>query len=117
MKRRVLVLNTNGELLRLRVAVLRSEGFQVDMAESKEQTLELLGAHNYDAMVICWSISGKSAAEYSGLFRQRNAQGCLVYVGTNPWHRPTTIQADTFVSGAEGPDVLIEAVQCGSGAN
>jgi CheY-like chemotaxis protein len=108
MRRRVLILGANRELLLLRAAVLRAAGSEVDVTESKQQTLELLRDRNYDAMVICCSISGDSAPEYVTLFRERNPQECVAYIGEHPWHRPTTIQADTLVSGTEGPDALIE---------
>jgi DNA-binding response OmpR family regulator len=112
MKGRVLILSANPELLSLRAAVLRAAGFEVCVVESKKQMLELLGERHYDAMAVCWSISDESAVQYCALFRQRNPQGCVVYVGKNSWHRPTTIQADSSVSGVEGPDALIAAVNC-----
>jgi DNA-binding response OmpR family regulator len=112
MKAHVLVVSANRELLSLRVAVLKAAGFAADMAESHQQILELLSERNYEAMVVCWSISDVPARDYANLFRQRNPQGCLVYVGKSSWTRPKTIQADRVVSGAEGPDTLIEALNC-----
>jgi CheY-like chemotaxis protein len=112
MDQRVLLLSTNRELISLRTAVVRAAGFDADAARSKKEALSWLRERRYVALVIGWSISAKSAAEYIAIFRDRNPQGCVVYVSKTPWEKPDNISADNFITGSDGPQALIEAVTC-----
>src|SRR5882762_2253668 len=99
MNRRVLLLSTTRELLNLRIAVLTRAGFETDAADSKEQALTWLRERSYGTLVVGWSIPAKSVLEYIAIFRERNPNGCVVYVSKTPWQRPDAIAADSFVSG------------------
>src|SRR5205807_5650584 len=98
----------------LRIAVLKSGGFEADAPETTEQAMAWLRERSYITLVLGWSISAKSAAEYIAVFRKRNPKGCVVYVSKTPWERPEAIPADSFVSGTDDPAALIQAVNCGA---
>jgi CheY-like chemotaxis protein len=107
---RVLAMSANRELLLLRARVLEANGCSVTASEDRMTALDVLAKDHFDALMICHSISDKSAQEFTGLFRQRNRAGCIIYVSERPFQQGKAF-ADVTICGIDGPDALISAAR------
>jgi ActR/RegA family two-component response regulator len=106
--RTVLLLGGDLELMRLRAYALQRAGFAVTRADSRQEALSLLDK-KFDALVISYSLSSKSIAETTELFRQRNPSAAIVTIAKEKW-QDMKIDVDFTVTGDEGPEAMIEAV-------
>ncbi|HZD95796.1 MAG TPA: response regulator [Candidatus Sulfotelmatobacter sp.] len=106
----VLLLGADPELSQLRKYVLSNAGFLVFWAESRKEALQLLRENEFDALVISYSISDDIMVEMTGLFRQHNPNSPIVSVAKGRW-QDLKIEFDSVVTGDEGPEALIEAVE------
>jgi len=107
---KVLCLSSNTELALLRSTLLRSVGIEVDYPRSRKQAQSLMESGQYDAALICHSLSQVSAEELSQAFRAQNPGKCLIYITKTPWERPQ-IKADIYIAGIDGPERLIEVLR------
>lgn len=105
----VLLLSANRELSLLRDYALRQAGFTVARADLPQQALELLQS-NFDALVISWSLSSESIAEFTELFRKKNPNCPVIAVVQEKW-QDLKIDADFSVSGEEGPEALLDVLE------
>jgi DNA-binding response OmpR family regulator len=104
----VLLLSADRELSLLRKHVLQHAGFAVARADSRQEALQLLES-SFEVLVISWSLSGESVAEFTEMFRKRNPNAPVIGVVQGKW-QDLKIDADFTVSGEEGPEALLEAV-------
>lgn len=106
---RVLCLSADMELASLRRAVLATRGIDVDVARSKKEAEQLLQENTYRAVLICHSISEKTARQLAALFRERNSNACLIFVSHSPWQQ-SPVEVDASVCAIDGPENLVETV-------
>ncbi len=109
----VLLLTRNRELGLLRQKVLEMSGCRVTFPESREAALEAL-TQRFDAMVITYTISTKSAQEYCDIFRRHNPKSRIVYISAHA-NESVPSWAHESVVGLEGPEEMIRAVKAQAG--
>lgn len=109
---KVLCCTKNLELALLRQRVLEQAHFEVEISDNDEQVLERIerDAQSYDALVLCHSLTTKSAKQYARLMKEHNPKCCVAYIAKTPWEKPD-IPYDIRVPGIEGPQKLIESLQ------
>lgn len=105
----VLLLSADVELSLLRAHVLSHAGFSTTRADSRQEALQLLSEKKFDALVISYSKSGPDSVEMAHLFRSQNPNAPIVTVAKGKWE-DLKIDLDFAVTGEEGPEALIEAV-------
>ena len=105
----VLLLSADPELSLLRAHVLSHAGFSTTRADSRQEALQLLSEKQFDALVISYSTSGSDIVEMAHLFRGRNPNAPIITVAKDKWE-DLKIDVDFVVTGEEGPEALIEAV-------
>ncbi len=108
--RTVLLLSADPELSLLRQHALARAGFSVSRAGSRQEALHLLHEEKFDALVISYSVSDKDIVDMTELFQQHNPNSPIVTVAKGSW-QDLKIEFDAGVTGEEGPEALIEAVE------
>ncbi len=108
--KKLLLLSADPELSQLRGHVLAHAGFAVSRADSRWEALRLLEQEQFDALVISYSMSDENIVEMTELFRKHNPNSAIVTVAKGKW-QDLKIGADSAVTGEEGPEALIEAVE------
>jgi DNA-binding response OmpR family regulator len=108
--KRVLLLSADPELSSLRQHVLAHAGFAISRALSRKEALQLLGQEKFDVLVISHSMSHENIVEMTELFRAGNPNSPIVTVAKGKW-QDLKIEFDAAVTGDEGPEALIEAVE------
>jgi DNA-binding NtrC family response regulator len=108
--KKVLLLSAAPELSRLRAHVLAHAGFTVSRADSRKNALRLLEQEQFDVLVISYSMSQENLTQMTELFRTRNPNVPIVAVTKGKW-QDLKIEFDSTVTGEEGPEALIEAVE------
>jgi len=106
----VLLLSADPELALLRRSALAHAGFAVSRAGSRKEALQLLEKEKFDVLVISYSMSQESITEMAELFRRHNPNSPIVTVVKGKW-QDLKIEFDAAVTGDEGPEALIEAVE------
>jgi DNA-binding NtrC family response regulator len=106
----VLLLSADPELSLLRRHALAHAGFAVTRAGSRKEALNLLEQEKFDVLVISYSMSDETIAEMTELFRKQNPNSAVVTVAKGEW-QDLKIESDSTVTGDEGPEALIEAVE------
>lgn len=107
-RRSLLLLSADRELALLAEYPLKHAGYVVTRADSRREALQYLREH-FDALVISHSILGEGIAEMTDLFRQQNPNAAIVTVAKGRW-QDLKVDTDHAISGEEGPEALIEAV-------
>lgn len=105
----LLLLSADRELSLLREYALQRGGFSVARADSRQEALQLLES-GFEALIISYSLSGESIAEFTSLFRKKNPKSPVVGVVKGKW-QDLKIDADFTVSGEDGPEALLEVVE------
>lgn len=105
----VLLLNGDPELDLLRAHALRHAGFAVTRADSRKEALKLL-QQKFDGLVVSYSLGGESILEMTKLFRRENPQSPIITIAKEKW-QDLKVDTDFALSGVEGPEALIEAVE------
>src|SRR5262249_22549366 len=105
----VLLLTADRELSRLRAFALERGGYSVTRAESRQDALHLV-EESFDALVISYSLSSEAMVDMAELFRQRNPSSPIIGVTKGMW-QDLKVDLDSSVSGEEGPEALLEAVE------
>ncbi|HEY7406155.1 MAG TPA: response regulator [Candidatus Angelobacter sp.] len=108
-RRSLLLLSADRELALLAEYPLKHAGYTVTRADSRREALHYL-KDNFDALVISHSILGEGIAEMTDLFRQQNPNSAIVTVSKGRW-QDLKVDTDHAISGEEGPEALIEAVE------
>lgn len=105
----VLLLSGDRELSLLRYYSLQHAGFTVARADSRQEALELLESR-YDALVISYSLSTETIAEFIGRFRQTSPGAPILCVVKGKWH-DLKVDVDFTVNGDDGPETLLETLE------
>ncbi len=108
--KRVLLLSADAELSLLRRYALEHAGFTIARADSRKEAFRLLKQEKFDALVISYSMSQKNIKEMTELFREQNANAPIVAITRERW-QDLKIEFDAAVTGDEGPEAMIEAVE------
>jgi DNA-binding NtrC family response regulator len=106
--RLILLLSRDRELSLLRYSSLRQAGYSVERADSRQEALSLL-RDKFDALVISYSLSLDSLAEFTELFRNTNPNSPVIGVVKENW-QDLKVKLDFAVNGDDGPEALLEAV-------
>jgi len=106
----VLLLSSDVELSLLRSYALAHAGFSVTRADSRKEAFRLLEQEKFDALVISNSMSQKNLEQMTELFRTHNPNASIVAGAKGKW-QDLNIKFDSTVTGEEGPEALIEAVE------
>jgi DNA-binding response OmpR family regulator len=106
----VLLLSADTELSLLRRHALAQAGFAVARADSRQEALQFLQKKKFDVLVISYSLSTENIVEMTELFRARNPKSPIVTVAKGRW-QDLKVEFDAAVTGEEGPEALIEAVE------
>ena len=106
----VLLLSDDLEIALLKAHVLGHAGFAVTRAESRKDAIQLMRESSFDVLVISFSLSGDSVVELAGIFRAENPTAPIVGVAKGRW-QDLPLEFDATVTGDEGPEGLIEAVE------
>jgi DNA-binding NtrC family response regulator len=106
--RLILLLSRDRELSLLRYSSLRQAGYSVERADSRQEALSLL-RDKFDALVISYSLSLDSLAEFTELFRSTNPNSPVIGVVKENW-QDLKVKLDFAVNGDDGPEALLEAV-------
>lgn len=104
----VLLLSADRELSLLRYHSLQHGGFTVARADSLQDAVALLRSR-YDALVISYSLSTDSIAQFTSLFRETSPGAPIVCVVKGKWH-DLKIPVDFTVNGDDGPEALLETL-------
>jgi DNA-binding response OmpR family regulator len=105
----VLLLSADRELSLLRAHVLSHAGFSTTRADSRQEALQLLNEKKFDALVVSYSMSGPDIVEMAHLFRAHNPNAPIIALTKGKW-QDLKVDVDFAVTGEEGPEALIEAV-------
>lgn len=108
--KKLLLLSADPELSLLRRHILAHAGFIVSRAISRKDALQLLEQEKFDVLVISHSMSQESILEMTGIFRVQNPNAPIVMVAKGRW-QDLKIEFDSTVTGEEGPEALLEAVE------
>jgi len=106
----VLLLSGDLEISLLKAHVLGHAGFAVTRAESRKDAIQLMRESRFDVLVISYSLSPDSMVELAGIFREQNPNAPIVGVAKERW-QDLPVEFDATVTGDEGPEGLIEAVE------
>ncbi len=106
----VLLLSGDRELSLLQKHVLAQAGFAATRADSRKEALQIMEQKKFDALVIAYSLSMDSLVELTGVFRKQNPHAPIVGVAKGRW-QDLKVEFDATVTGDEGPEGLIEAVE------
>jgi len=106
----VLLLSGDLEISLLKAHVLGHAGFAVTRAESRKDAIQLMQENRFDVLVISYSLSPDSMVELAGIFREQNPNAPIVGVAKERW-QDLPVEFDATVTGDEGPEGLIEAVE------
>jgi CheY-like chemotaxis protein len=110
-KPRVLLLSSNPDLLCLREAVLQQAGFDVFSTVDPEQASLRIQAGDFDALLLCFSLSERTQAKIARQFQQSCPRKPIIAVGRQGIGSPATELADIFIDNADGPDALLRALR------
>ena len=105
---KVLSLGTDAELLWLRDAVLRYEGFDVDTTLDLKEALDRIKQRDCGVLLLCYSLPLLARKRLAETFRVNCPNGRIVTI-TNEKSEPEF--SDVFVYGVDGPETLIEAIR------
>jgi DNA-binding response OmpR family regulator len=106
----VLLLSGDRELGLLKKHVLAQAGFAVTRADSRKEALLLIEQRKFDVLVVSYSLSTDNMLELADLFRGHHPGAPIVYVAKGSW-QDLKVDFDATVTGEEGPEGLIEAVE------
>jgi hypothetical protein len=106
---KVISVGGNPELLWLRNAVLKYEGFDVMTSLRHEDALEAILRGDCGTLLMCYSMDRTARQVSAQAFRQYCPGGRIVAITNEQTETPEF--ADTFVYGVEGPEALIEAIR------
>lgn len=105
----LLLLSGDPELSLLRAHVLSHAGYAVRRADSRKEALDLL-QQKFDALVVSYSLNGENIQEMVSLFREQNPNSPIISIAKGKW-QDMKVDSDFALSGTEGPEALIEAVE------
>lgn len=103
-RKRVLVVEDEGEIRQLIVLHLKREGFDVEELEDGEQARQALTTRTYDLLILDWMLPSLSGLELCRWLRKRSSQTTtpvlFVTAKTEPEHVATGLDAgaDDYVS-------------------
>jgi len=107
--RSLLLLSADRELSLFAEYPLKHAGYSVTRADSRREALKLL-QENFDGLVISHSILGDGIAEMTEFFRKQNPNAAIITVSKGRW-QDLKVDTDHAISGEEGPEALVEAVE------
>ena len=108
-RKSVLLVGADLELSLLRTHVLQRAGFSVTRADSRQEALQLL-QQPFDALIISYSLPSEGLVDMTELFRERNKNSPIIAIAKGKW-QDLKIDLDFVVTGAEGPEALLEVVE------
>ncbi|HET9742505.1 MAG TPA: response regulator [Terriglobales bacterium] len=106
----LLLLSGDPERAALRARILRDAGFHVVRPENRKEALRILAAQKFDVLVVSYTLSSQSILEFTEIFQQNNPNSPIISVTETKW-QDLKVHMDFTVTGTEGPDALIDAVQ------
>jgi DNA-binding NarL/FixJ family response regulator len=106
---KVISVDGNPELLWLRNAVLKYEGFQVVTSLRHEDALAEIRRGDCGTLLMCYSMPRSSRQLLAEAFRQYCPGGRIVAITNEQMDKAEF--ADSFVYGVEGPEALIEVIR------
>ena len=105
----VLMLGRHLELGHYRAEFLKSHGFRVIFPESKNEALATIREGAFDAVIISYTLSKKSAQEFVALIEQVNPDCSLVAIVQRPEEHASFPRAETVLHVAP-PKALLDAL-------
>lgn len=108
MKARILSLAADPELGKLRAMLLRQAGYDVLWPASKSEAYIALRDNSFDLLLVGHTLSGQSAREFAEIFRDKNPNGKVVVIMAATY---VMLKADKTVKAADGPEVLLQAIE------
>ena len=105
----ILSISYDTELLTLREAFLRTQGYEVHSVMSIEETLLLASVKHFDAVIVGHSLPLEDKKKLVSAVRQLWPRLPVLSIVADPGVRETI--ADASVVGSAGPDALMEALQ------
>ncbi len=105
---RVAIVTEHEELRNLRAHILRVSGFEPVCPDSRATALKTLVDNPPEILVLCYTLSSSSAAEFADVYKQVNENGKIVAITQGSWS-DAAIAADAVVDGAD-PAALLEVL-------
>lgn len=106
---KILVVSYDRALLRTRMMLLRSAGYQVLMADSLAASIEACRTINFDLVIIGHSIPREDQTELSATLRQE-CPGVPVLLIIRSELEPGPAAIEHIVNAQDGPGVLLHTV-------
>jgi DNA-binding response OmpR family regulator len=109
-RQRILTLSHNHELSSLRARILEDAGYAVAAPFGQAAAFIALMNDHFDLLLVCHSMLEKFANEVLRMFREANPNGRILGVVESSSDLPK-FKVDRTVTGADGPDALLKAVE------
>jgi DNA-binding response OmpR family regulator len=109
-RNRVLMLGTIRELALYRAEVLHQHGFHVQIATDRAQALDLIGAGNYDVVVLSYTLPDAAVREFADEMREHCPE-CPVIAISDARRPDPIIRPDQMILADEGPAALLSALR------
>ncbi len=107
---KILSLSTDQELSLFRKRILELAGHNVlALSTEKEALEEAAGPAQFDVALICHRLPAATARKAIRLLRQSHPAAKVVYV-VHLYGEWPEVEADRYVVGADGPDMLVRVV-------
>jgi DNA-binding response OmpR family regulator len=107
--RKIISIDTELELLRLRHAVFESAGFEVYSTQHERDALANMESSDCGVLLLCYSLDYEVRRRLADNFRNLSPTSRIVAI-TNKQVEHADF-ADTFVYGIDGPEALIDALR------
>lgn len=107
---RVLIVGRNRELALYRAEVLRQRGFQVSIAETKEDALAIIRNAGFDVAVLSYTLPSATVQEIAEEIREQ-CPSCPIIAIAESTRFDRRIAPDAIVVAEEGPPALVAALR------
>lgn len=105
----VLSVGSFQDLLWTRSQILQAAGYRFISTSNPEEADARISQASCGVLLICYSIREEWRKHLIDAFREHCPRGRVVAITNVPFSRPP-IEADEFIYGVEGPEVLLDAI-------
>lgn len=77
---KILLVDDDAQLTDTLYSFLKGAGYVVDVSATGEEALQLLGLHEYDIVILDWTLPGISGYDVCATYRRRGGQASIIYL-------------------------------------
>ncbi len=88
---------------------MQNAGFKVFTTADPKKAVEKIRAADCGTLLICYSLEEMARKKLANEFRKACPNDRIIAITNKPMEKPP-VEADTFVYGVEGPEVLIKVL-------